>query len=396
MVAPAPFSLGSNSQGQLGLGHADDTSVPKPVVFHPDYLPPSSPIVQVAAGGNHTLLLMGSGEVWAAGDVSSGACGTPSRLQYGTCNHSRSSPHIVESGNKMTTKTHVGRVFQLLALPHEAKVTKIACTWTTSILVCNIASQGTHRQRIYTFGVGARGELGRPATSSDYPPIGVAISDFPPPGSTVVDISASISHVAVVLSDDTVWGWGAGRKGQLGYPSETAIETPRRVSEIDFPVCRVACGKEYTAIFGPPATGIMKILGGEKLALSGCIPRHVPDYIDVGAGWSSLYVLLKDGRILSWGKNTYGQLAPQNLPPVVEMAVGSEHVIVLTEEGHVLSWGWGEHGNCGPTAEKDGVVKGTWNFLASSKLLKSKSRISRLGAGCATSWILSGTEELIV
>jgi len=94
--------------------------------------------------------------------------------------------------------------------------------------------------------------------------------------------------------------------------------------------------------------------------------------------------------LISWGRDDHGQLTPPELPSVSQVAIGSEHALVLTEEGEVCAWGWGEHGNCGPKTT-DGDVKGRWNVVASSKYLPAGSKISYIGAGCATSWIyLSG------
>ena len=65
------YSLGSNGSGQLGIGHEEDVSVPKPVYFADS--PPAS-IRAIAAGGNHTLILSDAGELYWAGDPTSGAC----------------------------------------------------------------------------------------------------------------------------------------------------------------------------------------------------------------------------------------------------------------------------------------------------------------------------------
>lgn len=304
-------------------------------------------------------------------------------------------------------------VFVPFMLPKEVKAHKIACTWTASILVCyeplsatvakfnsDESVQGGKRERttrevVYTCGTGQKGELGREVESNtSFVP--KTILDFPPPGTSVVNISASMSHVVAVLSDGSAWAWGAGRKGQLGSPPETVVPTPRMVQEVEFAVHKAVCGKDFTVLLGSPSSGHVKVLGGDKVGLKRQVPSCLSDWQDVSAGWSSLYVLSADGKIASWGSDTHGQLVPPNLPPVVEMAVGSEHVVVLTDQGEVLSWGWGEHGNCGPIDNKAGVVRGTWNILAISKYLKKESRITGLGAGCATSWIIIETDGLVL
>ncbi len=68
------FALGSNGSGQLGIGHKEDVSVPKQVLF-PEDLSILPTIRKIAAGGNHTLLLTEPGELFWSGDSTTGACG---------------------------------------------------------------------------------------------------------------------------------------------------------------------------------------------------------------------------------------------------------------------------------------------------------------------------------
>jgi protein ATS1 len=65
--------------------------------------------------------------------------------------------------------------------------------------------------------------------------------------------------------------------------------------------------------------------------------------------------------------------------------VGSEHALALTEAGDLMVWGWGEHGNCGPIRNQNGE-KGERNKIASAG---DGMEIIMIGAGCATSWIVS-------
>jgi alpha-tubulin suppressor-like RCC1 family protein len=85
--------------------------------------------------------------------------------------------------------------------------------------------------------------------------------------------------------------------------------------------------------------------------------------VDFACGWNHVLVLLKDGRILSWGRNNFSQLGRppkpfsdfdtmpdyvQGLPePIVSIACGSEHNLALGDSGLIYCWGWNEHENCG-------------------------------------------------
>lgn len=353
------YAIGSNGSGQLGIGHKEDVSVPKPVLF-PTNL--DSPITQVKAGGNHTLILS-SRSLYSSGDASSGACGLISNSENPTNRFSKV---------KLATEETLDEKLIILC----------AASWESSIIVQQDENQKA--TQVYSFGIGNKGELGqgellfRSAKAQ-------LIKNFPPSGLEVVDLAASVSHIVAVLSNGDVYGWGSGRKGQLGQP-EGIIYLPRRISGVNFPVVRAVCGREFTYLLGDSAEGKHAILGSDKWSVRSTAPKCVPGWKDVGASWGSIFVLQQDGKLLSWGRDDHGQLAPPELPSLSQIAIGSEHALGLTPDGKVLAWGWGEHGNCGPNTT-DGDVKGKWNVVASSQYLPPESKISSIGAGCATSWI---------
>ncbi|KAL2760927.1 hypothetical protein ACRALDRAFT_2024809 [Sodiomyces alcalophilus JCM 7366] len=358
------FTLGSNGSGQLGISHKEDVSVPKQVLFHPES--PESPVSKIAAGGNHTLILTQDGKLYWSGDATSGACGLTS--------------------SALTSES----VFQPIQLAREGDdaatgakdVALIAATWEASF-IAKWDARGKVT-KLYSFGAGAKGELGH-GELLVRSPSATLFKDFPPPETEVVDLAAGMGHVVAVLSNGDAYAWGNGRKGQAGSPGGN-IHTPRKIEGIDFKIARAVCGREFTCLFGEPETGRLEILGSDKWSIRSSAPPQVPGWKDVGAGWSNVYVLQQDGSLLSWGRDNHGQLAPPNLPKLAKIAIGSEHAVVLTQDGEVLSWGWAEHGNCGPQVENNNV-KGRWNVIASSKFIPSGSKIAGVGAGCATSWV---------
>jgi protein ATS1 len=355
------FSLGSNGSGQLGIGHKEDVSVPKQVLFQNES-PSSTP--QVRAGGNHTLLLS-SGKLFCSGDKASGACGlldTPENVE--------SSFHSVCLAAEESSSMH------------QPVTCFCAATWEASIIVQK--DEDGKATKVYSFGIGNKGELGqgellfRSAKAQ-------LIKDFPPIGSEIVDLAASVSHVIAVLDNGDVYGWGNGRKGQLGKPG-AIVYSPRKLDGIDFKVIRAVCGREFTHLLGEPTVGEHGILGSDKWDVIASAPSHIRGWKDVGASWGSIFVLQEDGTLLSWGRDDHGQLTPPDIPQLSQIAIGSEHALGHTLDGRVLAWGWGEHGNCGPNT-KDGDVKGRWNIVASSQYLPPSSKICGIGAGCATSWV---------
>ncbi|KAK0711370.1 regulator of chromosome condensation 1/beta-lactamase-inhibitor protein II, partial [Lasiosphaeris hirsuta] len=353
------FALGSNGSGQLGIGHKEDVSVPKPVLFS---TPLTSPITKIAGGGNHTLLLTASGTVYCAGDHSTSACGK------------------LPPSPQPPAKFHPLEIIT----PTPEPVTHVAATWEVTVLATPT--------KVYTLGAGLKGELGLGPflfrTSSPS-----AIPDFPPtPSQTIADLSASMAHAVAVLSDGTAHGWGTGRHGQLGSPAAAVVDAPREIGEVPFFVVRAVCGRDFTCLFGTPESGEFVALGSDKWGVRSAAPaaEAIKGWRDVGAGWGGVYVLRGDGSVLSWGRDDHGQMAPADLASAERIAVGSEHAVALSKEGDVTAWGWGEHGNCGPPVEdeKEGQApKGRRNVIASSKYVPPGASITAIGAGCATSWI---------
>jgi protein ATS1 len=353
----AIYAIGSNGSGQLGIGHEEDVSVPKPALFDDISL---GKVSQVKGGGNHTLLLS-SGALYFSGEAASGACGVTS-----------DSLHPISQFRKVN-----------LALDDSSSPIRLcAAAWESSIIVQE--DENGKASKVYSFGTGNKGELGlgefifKSAKAQ-------LIKGFPPADLEVVDLAASVSHVVAVLSNGDVYGWGSGRKGQLGGP-ENIVYSPRKIMGVNFKVVRAVCGRELTYLVGEPRDGQHVVLGSDKWSVRSSAPPAVPGWKGVGASWASIFVLRQDGKLMGWGRDDHGQLPAPGMPLLSQIAIGSEHALGLTVEQEVLAWGWGEHGNCGPNTT-NGDVKGRWNVIASSKYLPPESKISSIGAGCATSWV---------
>lgn len=353
------YAIGSNGSGQLGIGHKEDISVPKEVIFVNDL---TQPITEVRAGGNHTLILS-SGIVHYSGDNVTAAC-------------------VPSPATSLSRFNHLNLTSKDSELNIDGTIAFCAATWEATILVQKDANG--RNTKVYSFGTGNKGELGQGEFIFRSAKL-LLINNFPPDSLEVVDIAASVNHVVVVLNNGDLYGWGNGRKGQLGQP-EGIIYSPRKITPLDIKVVRAACGREFTYAVEESTSGKSTILGNDKCGVVSTAPDNIQNWKNLGASWGSIFVLKQDGQLLSWGRDDHGQLTPPGLPPLSQIAIGSEHGVGLTKDGEVLAWGWGEHGNCGPNTV-DGDVKGTWNIIASSRYLPPGSKISGIGAGCATSWI---------
>lgn len=343
------YALGSNGAGQLGVGGRDDANTPRQCHF--DVLSDiHEPPIQIAAGGNHTLVLLKSGSLYSVGSNIGGRAGHATSQQW------IETLQMIKTGASST------------------RIKLCSATWEASVIV-------TEADEVYTCGTGLRGELGRKAASSQPS----KLPNFPPDGTNIVGVSSCVSHTVVVLSTGEVYGWGNGRYGQLGEPPQIVWE-PRKIENLNFKVVRAVCGNDFTYLVGNPQQGYHTVLGSDKWSIRSNVPAKNLDWQDIGAGWGSIIVLKRSGKIESWGRNDHGQLAPRDLPELNRIAVGSEHVLALTPLGQVLTWGWGEHGNCGPHTDQMGDVKDGWKEIFLN-LSDRDAKPTMIAAGCATSFI---------
>ncbi|XXH04562.1 hypothetical protein Hte_010979 [Hypoxylon texense] len=368
------FALGSNGSGQLGIGHKEDVSVPKQVEFLGEA--PEEEIVQIAAGGNHTVILTETGRAYWAGDASSGACG------------------IVDGDGAGEPEATKFRELVISASERLGPVAHVACTWDSSVFALEDGNGKV--TQVYTCGNTDSQAAGTDADLTGRTP--VLLSGFPPSDTEIISLAAGFRHIVAVLDNGDVYGWGNGRKGQLGETDDASdskgvVRYPRKIGGVDFKVAKAVCCQYSTCLIGEPGDGRILVLGADKWGLKSAAPVEVPNWSMISASWGGIYILQRSGALIAWGRDDHGQLPPLGLPDLESIAAGSEHVLALTKDGDVLSWGWGEHGNCGPHTEKFGDVKGRWNVLASLKHLPEGSKITAIAAGCATSWIYITIED---
>lgn len=352
------LALGSNGSGQLGVGNTSDTAEPTVCKFPVGKL--SSRPVRIAAGGNHSLVLFEDGSLYAAGCNEDGRCG-------------------VEVSPEVYT-TFVQVRFSITAESLVTRFKFVAATWESSTFV-------TFDNRVFTSGSGKSGELGQGEGITDSP-MPREFPDFPPKYTEIIDIAACMRHTAVVLSNGEVYGWGAGRKGQLGEPKEKVVWSPRKIGQWETghaklpnnSASRVVCCRDVTYIIsstvneGPALNphSTLDVNHGEDIALGALRPGE--DWKAIATTWRGLHILVDGDQIVTFGKPKLSKETPEDIKTLM---AGSEHVLCETTEGRILASGWGEHGNCGKPIGVNGVIDG-WNELCSGNLL---------GGGCATSWI---------
>lgn len=373
------FAFGSNGSGQLGIGHTDDTSVPERCLFEDPTLS-SNPghsskrkddIRRTAAGGNHTVILFRDGSAYAAGLNTDGRCGGL-------------------SGGEEESVVKFRRVAVVDSETEERveRFKDVAATWEGTVLV----SEGKDQDGVFVLGSGVKGELGL-GEGRTRVRTAVRVPGFPPSGVRVLSVVSGMGHSVVVLSNGEVYGWGGARKGQLGESvrGEKIAWMPVRIDGIPFRATGAACGREFTVVMGNKEAGEFVVLGSPdnkwRVLSDLPSPSSVAGYKDIYASWHGVYVHQRDSSVVSWGRNDRGQLPPSDLPKPRMLAIGSEHGLALLDDGIGVAFGWGEHGNCGPDTDSQGNVKGKLNKI--SLEIEEGTSVVGIGAGCATSWIIT-------
>jgi protein ATS1 len=319
-----------------------------------------SEVKQIAAGGNHTLLLTGNGQIWAAGNNSDGRC--ISKVGEGVLKSFHQVEIIREGLNAFQGVTH------------------IAATWEASIIVLD-------ERWVLTCGTGNKGELGQGHEVTASAKLTQMLDCTCLSSETKIEkVVAGVHHAVLLTSGGDVFGWGNSRKGQLGEAlmGDKMVWTPTKIP-VPFKVSNIGAGRDFTVLTSTERLGLL-LLGDN---------RHFPDITDVSperdrvalhCGWSSIYSH-HCSALRGIGRNNKGQLPPRDLPPLRLFAAGSEHCIACTDADDIVAWGWGEHGNCGVPVDERGIVADNINVVQFARELGE--RVEYVAAGCATSFVVT-------
>jgi alpha-tubulin suppressor-like RCC1 family protein len=241
---------------------------------------------------------------------------------------------------------------------------------------CSLREDG----RVFCWGVNDIGQLGSSANA------GTTDANSAPRSTQglfgiVSQIALGGRHSCAIFEDKRIFCWGSNNSGQLGTSTNFATENPnttptlldndvlgtiRQMALGGSHTCalredgRVLCwGRNYDGQLGIDTTG----------ASNSSNPAEIND-VDlrvvrqVATGGDHTCALREDGRVLCWGRNTFGQLGvskvttPQStfiptlvdsseLTTVRQLALGAEHTCALREDGRVLCWGRNTSGQLG-------------------------------------------------
>lgn len=202
----------------MTAGQNDRFIVSKPVpIEFPRYM---KPLVSVACGQAHAMVLTVSNELYSWGSGSYGALGFGSR-------DDKMRPE------KLNIFDHKGNLFP---------ITQICCGKFHSMAL-------TDRKNIYTWGEGSHGRLGHGDYCLDdqlYPKEIYTLSQRKP-----IFISAGESHSAAITEKNNLYTWGNGGFGRLGHGADNSESAPKLVQDLsadEMKVVYVSCGTFHTIV----------------------------------------------------------------------------------------------------------------------------------------------------
>jgi len=337
------YAWGWNYSGQLGNNSTTDSYAPVAVSL--GALPTGTRLVQVAAGGYHSLALAADGTAYAWG--------------YN---------YFGQLGNNSTTDSHAPVAVSLGAIPSGTKLVQIAGGASYNLA---LAADGT----AYAWGSNNFGQLGNNSTTDSHTPVAVSLGALPT-GTRLVQLAGGGSHSLALAADGTAYAWGRNNFGQLGNNSTTDSSTPVAVSLGAMPagtkLVQVAVGDSHSLALA--ADGTVYAWGynqygqlGNNSTTNSSTPVAVTmpagvRFVQLAGGGSHSLALAADGRLFAWGYNTYGQLGTgtktNSLVPVAEasgtvawtaLAAGptANHSLVLGQQAAVYTAGNNSNGQLG-------------------------------------------------
>ena len=333
-------------------------------------------VVDISAGGYHSLALGSNGTLWAWGWNTAGQLGdgtTANRLvpisvlnltngAFISSGYAHSLGLAVGGTNWAWGQNNYGQL-------GDSTTNDSALPVLTAGLppIVAIAAGGDHslaltiQSNVWAWGLNASGQLGDGTVSNRATP--VAVSGL----SEIVIIASGFSHSLALDTNGTVWAWGANLIGELGDGSASNQSLPVTVFGLSN-VLTIAAGAEHSLAVASDSN--VWAWGGNYAGQLGdgtLTNRNAPvavsglsNIIAIAGGGGHSLALQDNGQIWAWGDNSVGQLGQgglggASLVPVVvtgltngiAISAGYSHSLALTADGTIWAWGLGLQGQLG-------------------------------------------------
>ncbi|KAJ2958532.1 hypothetical protein NQZ79_g5897 [Umbelopsis isabellina] len=363
------FVFGNGDVGQLGLGDEMlERKRPMPLKSLED-----EDIVDIVAGGIHTIAITKEGKLWSWGCNDQGALG--------------------RDGEEMEPGPIEGL--------DNVKFVKLACGDSISLALTDdgkVYSWGSFRTDDGILGFSKEQKV------QSKPALFTALEKF-----TIVDIAAGTDHAMALTDEGHVYSWGDGKQFQLGRRIMERRKTnglvPERLALRN--IIHIASGAYHSFALNDKhelftwgcnnfkQTGLSEEYGGRAPDVIES-PTKLETFTDglivkqVDAGEHHTVVLLTNGHVYTVGRADSSQLGlpdtmldslekqedemyhveresthkraiglpteVPNLSNVQQIVAGSNHTIAVTKDGKAYAWGFGESYQLGSGADEDEKV----------------------------------------
>jgi len=170
----------------------------------------------------------------------------------------------------------------------------------------------SNRGGIWGWGLNSSGQLGRNSLTNFSTPVSICGA-----AKTFCYVSAGNTMGAAIDLRGRVWGWGAGTNGQLGRNSTTAFSTPVSVCGAVKTFCKIATGGISNSAIDKNGrvwswgAGTLGVLGRNSVTafstpVSVC--GAAKTFCEIALGYGTVNVIDKNGQVWGWGDGTYGQI----------------------------------------------------------------------------------------
>ena len=251
---------------------------------------------------------------------------------------------------------------------------------------------------VYSFGYGARGQLGHGDTSDQLVPKKiVGVTD-------IVDISASDHYSLALTRSGDVYSFGRGDNGRLGHGDTSDQLVPKKIDGVS-DIVDISAGSSHALLL--TRNGEVYSFGSSSGGRHGhgdtsdqLVPKKmqgISGVAGISAGSAHSLLLTDSGEVYSFGVGFSGQLGHgdgseqlvpkkiQGISDVASISVGGTHSLLITRSGEVYSFGSGFSGQLGHGDTSNQLVP---------KKIQGVSDVADISAGDSHSFLLMRSGEV--
>ncbi|CAO3681948.1 unnamed protein product [Rhizopus stolonifer] len=302
------YGFGYNGNGQLGIGHLEDTRVPTLCIGIPEH----EVITKITGGGNHSAILTETAKV--------DACGWASTLllsQEGKVYGIGTSQWNEIDGKKS------GEEQELTEIRIHEKITSIACGWRHAVALSD-------RGNVFGWGWGRYGQLGPSEIKANKKDIrSIQKIELP---QKIIQTACGHLHTLFRAQDGTVYGVGSNKYGQLSDEDEKIQITNPRIIYNDS--ISIDAGWHHTLSL----SSARELAGRGRSDHGQTAKDHLVYSIKNFCCGSEHTLAIQEDKLIGWGWDEHGNCATNSDFTKVPVVIDSSSNIFTFGAGCATSW----------------------------------------------------------